>query len=182
MPLTDAKARSAKPGTKAYKLTDREGLYLLVKPNGGKFWRYKYRFAGKEKLLAFGAYPVLSLAEARELHGRARKSLTLGNDPGEAKREAKRQALLKSENSFESIAREWCEGRKHKWVTSYSEAMIRRLENDVFPKLGHRPIADISATEFLSVVRVWDTIPKPLATGSAARPALSSTNMVSRPT
>ncbi len=154
MSMTDAKVRSAKPKGKPYKLADGDGLYLLVKPNGGKYWRYKYRYAGKEKLLAFGAYPFLSLAEARELHTLARKSLALGNDPAETKRETKRLAVLKAENTFEAIAREWCDSRKHKWVTSYSEAMVVRLERHVFPRLGGRPIADITAPELLSVVRV----------------------------
>jgi integrase len=154
MPLSDARIRSAKSKLKAYKLADANGLYLLVKPNGGKYWRYKYRFAGRERLLAVGAYPVLSLADARELHDKARKSLALGIDPGDSKREERRLAVLKRENSFETVAREWCESRKKKWVTSYSEAMLRRLEANVFPKLGHRPIAEITAPEFLAVVRV----------------------------
>ncbi len=154
MPLTDAKVRSAKPKEKAYKLTDGGGLYLLVNPNGGRYWRFKYRYGGKEKLLALGAYPDLSLADARELHSQARRTLALGNDPSDVKKEAKRQAALNSENTFEAIANEWCESRKHKWVTSYSEAMVERLKRHVFPKIGHRPIKDITAPEFLTVVRV----------------------------
>ena len=154
MPLSDAKVRNAKPKEKAYKLTDNGGLYLLVNPNGGRYWRYKYRFGGKEKLLAFGSYPDLSLADARELHSQARRTLALGSDPGDVKREAKRQAILNSEITFEAIATEWCESRKHKWVTSYSEAMVERLKRHVFPKIGHRPIKDITAHEFLSVVRI----------------------------
>jgi integrase len=154
MPLTDAKVRSAKPKEKAYKLTDGGGLYLLVNPNGGRYWRFKYRYGGKEKLLALGAYPDLSLADARELHSQARRTLALGNDPSDVKKEAKRQAVLNSENTFEAIANEWCESRKHKWVTSYSEAMVERLKRHVFPKIGHRPIKDITAPEFLTVVRV----------------------------
>lgn len=154
MPLTDAKVRSAKPKEKAYKLTDGGGLYLLVNPNGGRYWRFKYRYGGKEKLLALGAYPDLSLADARELHSQARRTLALGNDPSDVKKEAKRQAVLNSENTFEAIANEWCESRKHKWVTSYSEAMVERLKRHVFPKIGHRPIKDITAHEFLTVVRV----------------------------
>lgn len=154
MPLSDARIRSAKPKDKPYKLADGNGLYLLVKPNGGKYWRYKYRFAGRERLLAFGKYPILSLGDVRELLNKARKSLALGNDPGDSKREEKRLAVLKRENSFEAVAREWHESRKQKWVTNYADAMLRRLEANVFPKLGHRPIADITAPEFLSVVRV----------------------------
>jgi len=152
--LKDINVRNAKPTKRAYRLFDGGGLYLEVTPSGGKYWRYKYRFAEKEKRLALGVYPDVSLAEARERHAQARKSLAAGNDPGEVKRAVKRQAVLNSENTFEAIAREWCESRKHKWVTRYSESMIVRLENNVFPRLGHRPIKDITAPEFLSVVRV----------------------------
>jgi integrase len=152
--LKDVNVRTAKPKEKAYKLSDSGGLYLEVSPKGAKYWRFKYRFAGKERKLALGVYPDISLADARELHAQARKALALGNDPGETKREVKRQATLKSENTFQAIAEEWCESRKHKWVTSYSEAMIERLKRHVFPKVGHRPINEITAPEFLTVLRV----------------------------
>ncbi len=152
--LKDASVRNAKPKEKMYRLFDGGGLYLEVTPKGGKYWRFKYRFAGKEKRLALGVYPDLSLADARELHAQARKALALGDDPGEVKKETKRRSVLNSENTFEAIANEWCESRKHKWVTSYSEAMVERLKRHVFPKVGHRPIKDITAPEFLAVVRV----------------------------
>lgn len=152
--LKDASVRNAKPKEKMYRLFDGGGLYLEVTPKGGKYWRFKYRFAGKEKRLALGVYPDLSLADARELHAQARKALALGDDPGEVKKETKRRSVLNSENTFEAIANEWCESRKHKWVTSYSEAMVERLKRHVFPKIGHRPIKDITAPEFLAVVRV----------------------------
>ncbi len=154
MPLTDAAIRNAKAKDKPYKLADGGGLFLWVQPSGGKWWRYKYRFAGKEKLLALGSYPDVSLAEARERHAQARKLLSAGSDPSEVKKEEKRLALLKSVTTFEAIAREWCEGRRHKWVTGYGEAMMTRLEKHVFPKLGDRPIADISAPELLAVLRI----------------------------
>jgi integrase len=154
MSLTDAAIRNAKTKDKPYKLSDGGGLFLWVQPSGGKWWRYKYRFAGKEKLLALGSYPDVSLAEARERHGQARKVLAAGNDPGAVKKEARRVALLKTETTFEAVTREWCEGRKHKWVTSYGEAMITRLEAHVFPKLGDRPVSEITAPELLSVLRV----------------------------
>ena len=154
MSLTDAAVRNAKPRSKPYKLSDGGGLFLWVQPSGGKWWRYKYRFSGKEKSLALGSYPDVSLAEARERHAQARKVVSSGNDPGEVKKEAKRLAILKSVTTFGAIAREWCESRKHKWVTSYGEAMLTRLENHVFPKMGDRPISDITAPELLSVLRV----------------------------
>ena len=152
--LTDTKVRNAKPQAKPVKLYDGGGLFLLVQPTGGKWWRYKYRFAGKEKLLALGAYPDVSVADAREHHLQARKALAAGNDPGQVKKEAKRLALLKSENTYEAVAREWYEQRKHKWTTGYTAAMMVRLERHMFPKLGNRPIADITAPELLSVVHV----------------------------
>jgi integrase len=152
--LTDKAIRNLKLKDRPFKVTDGGGLFLWVQPNGGKWWRYRYRFAGRQKLLALGAYPDVSLLEARERHAQARKTLARGNDPGAVKKEAKRQALLKSENTFETIAKEWCENRRDTWVTSYYEAMLVRLENHIFPRLGNRPITEITAPEFLSVVRV----------------------------
>ncbi len=154
MPLSDTAIRNAKPKTKPYKLPDSGGLYLLIHPSGGKRWRYKYRWLGKEKLLAFGTYPDVKLVEAREAHAKARKILAAGNDPGEAKKEEKRQVAINHENSFEAIAREWHESRKEIWTPRYAEFMLKRLEADVFPKLGARPIANISAPELLSVLRL----------------------------
>ena len=154
MPLSDAKIRNAKPKTKPYKLTDGEGMFVLVHPNGGKYWRIKYRFGGRERILAIGVYPDVDIADARERRTQARKALAAGNDPGEIKKEAKRVAILKGENSFETIAREWYEQHKHEWVTNYAQKMITRLETHIFPKLGSRPVADIKAPELLSVLRV----------------------------
>jgi len=107
MSLTDIAVRNAKPIDKAYKLSDADGMFLLVNPNGGKYWRLKYRFLGKEKLLALGVYPETSLADARGKRTEARKILADGNDPGEAKKEVKRQLLINAENSFEAVGREF---------------------------------------------------------------------------
>src|ERR1700730_860436 len=109
MSLSDAKVRSAKPRAKPYKIADGEGLFLLITPAGGKYWRLKYFFAGKEKLLALGIYPDVSLSDARDGRAQARKVLAAGNDPGEAKKEAKRLAVSKSGHAFEVIAREYLE-------------------------------------------------------------------------
>lgn len=157
MPLTDIAVKNAKPKEKPYKLSDWGGMYLYVQPTGQKYWRYRYRFAGKQKTLAFGIYPTVSLADARERLNEARKVLDEGNDPGEVKKEVKRQLLLKHENTFEAIAREWYEQRKHAWVTNYQEKMLSRLERHVFPKLGNRPITDIGAPELLSVLKAIET-------------------------
>ena len=132
MPLTDTKLRNTKPAATPYKLADSGGLFLHVHPSGGKRWRYKYRFAGKEKLLSIGTYPEISLAEAREYHLQARKALAAGGDPSEIKKTAKRLAILNSENTYEAVAREFVEQRKHKWTPGYSMAALSRLENHMF--------------------------------------------------
>ena len=154
MSLTDAAVRTAKPKDKPYKLTDGDGMFLYVHPSGSKYWRLKYRFAGKEKLLALGVYPEVSLGDARERRAQARKALAAGNDPGEVKKEAKRLASIKSENTFEAVAREWHEQQKHKWVPHYSTCVLNRLETYIFTKIGNRPIADIGAQELLIPLRV----------------------------
>ncbi|MDE3060721.1 MAG: DUF4102 domain-containing protein, partial [Pseudomonadota bacterium] len=106
MMLKDTAVRNAKAKEKMYRIFDGGGLYLEVLPAGGKYWRLKYRFAGKEKRLALGVYPDVSLADARDRRAEARKALAAGSDPGEVKKEAKRLAILKGENTFEAVARE----------------------------------------------------------------------------
>ena len=152
--LSDAQARNAKPRSKPYKIADGEGLFLLIMPSGSKYWRLKYFFAGKEKVLALGVYPEINLADARERRAQARKVLAAGNDPVEVKKEAKRVATLKSANAFEIVAREWFEKRKHEWAASSAKTMLARLEQHILPKLGQRPIADITAPEVLAMLRV----------------------------
>jgi len=154
MSLSDAKVRNAKPRPKPYKISDGEGLFLFVMPSGSKYWRLKYFFADKEKRLALGVYPDISLADARERRGQARKVLAAGNDPGEAKKEAKRLATVKNGNVFEVVAREWFEMRKHEWMPSTAATKLSRLERHVFPKLAQRPISAINAPEVLAMLRV----------------------------
>src|SRR5580700_1429692 len=120
MPLSDAKIRNAKPQARPYKLSDGEGMFLLVHPNGGKYWRLKYRFAGRERILALGVYPEVGLSDARERRAQARKTLAAGTDPGAVKKEAKRQGVLKGENTFEAIALEWHEKKEHEWTPRYA--------------------------------------------------------------
>lgn len=153
MSLSDAKARNAKTKAKPYKIADGEGLFLWIMPSGSKYWRMRFYFRGKEKLLALGVYPEISLSDARERRAQARKTLAAGNDPGEVKKEAKRQAVLNSANAFEVVAREWFEKRKPGWAASSAKIMLLRLENYILPKLGKRPIAEISAPEVLAMVR-----------------------------
>ena len=154
MLLNDVKVRKAKPAAKPYKMSDGDGMFLYVHTNGSKYWRFKYRFAGKEKLLAMGVYPEVSLAAARDRRAAARKELAAGNDPGAVKKETKRITLLKSENTFETIAREWHEANLHTWTPKHGANVIKRLEGDIFPKLGSRPIAEVNAPELLSALRL----------------------------
>jgi integrase len=152
--LSDAKVRNAKPRTKPYKLTDGEGLFLVIMPTGSKYWRLRYFLAGKEKVLALGVYPEITLADARDRRAQARKVLAAGSDPAEEKKEAKRLVAIKSANTFEVVAREWLEKRKHAWAPITTEVKLGRLESHVLPKLGHRPIADITPPEVLAMLRV----------------------------
>jgi integrase len=153
MALTDVKVRNAKPGEKQVKLSDGDGMYLLITPSGGKCWRLKYRFGGKEKVLALGTYPEISLADARKRRDDARKQLANGMDPGEVKKAQKAAQVENSANTFEAVTREWHERFKPQWSAKHAEQLLRRLENDVFPGIGSRPIAEIKAPEMLAVLR-----------------------------
>lgn len=154
MALTDTAIRNAKAKDRPYKMADAQGMHLLVKPNGGKYWHLKYRFAGKEKILALGVYPETTLAEAREKRTQARKLLLSNLDPSQTKKEEKRQTILKSENNFEAIAREWYENQKPGWTERHAHYVMRRLEVDIFPTLSTRPIAEITAPELLTTIRL----------------------------
>ena len=151
MPLTDTALRSAKPRTKAFKLFDGGGLYLEVSPAGGKWWRWKYRHGGKEKRLSLGVYPDVSLKAARAKREGARQQLAAGIDPGEA-RKAEKLAQAGAE-CFEAIAREWHAKFSPGWVATHGDRILRRLEKDVFPWLGARPVAEVKAPELLTVLR-----------------------------
>ncbi len=153
MPLTDSTLRSAKPRDKQYKLSDEKGMYLLVKPDGKKYWRLKYLHSRKEKLLALGVYPEISLKEAREKRDKARKLISEGIDPIQKKKEEKLKRIIKTENTFEKIAHEWHENRKQGWTERHAAYVLRRLEADIFSALGSRPINEITAPELLMVLR-----------------------------
>ena len=152
--LSDAQARNAKPKAKSYKIADGEGLFLLIMPSGSKYWRLKYHYAGKEKVLALGVYPEISLTDARDRRSQARKVLAAGKDPGEAKKEAKRISVVTNANSFEVVAREWFENRKHEWAQSSKRTKLVYLERYLLARIGPRPIAEISAPEVLAMLRV----------------------------
>lgn len=151
MPLTDTAIRSARPQAKAVKLFDGGGLYLEVSPPGGKWWRWKYRFGGKEKRLSLGVYPDVSLKAAREKRDAARQQFAAGIDPGQARR-AEKLAQAGAE-SYEAIAREWHAKFSPGWVASHGDRILKRLEKDLFPWIGKRPIAEIKAPELLAVLR-----------------------------
>ncbi|MGG1945697.1 integrase arm-type DNA-binding domain-containing protein [Trinickia sp. NRRL B-1857] len=153
MPLTDLEVRNLRPRDKAYRLTDGLGMYLEVSPAGGKYWRFKYRFAGKEKRLALGVYPEIGPKEARSRRDEARRLLANGIDPGIERKVQKAASVERSSNSFESVAREWFARHAPGWAASHADKIMARLENDVFPWLGGRSIAEIKAPEVLAVLR-----------------------------
>ncbi len=145
MPLSDPEIRSAKPTSKPQRLFDGGGLYLEVAPAGGRWWRLKYRYGGKEKRLSLGVYPATGLKAARKKRDDARELLAAGIDPSEQRRSAK----LAQADTLEVVAREWIAKRSAKWAPSHCSRILLRLENDVFPWLGTRPVGAISAREIL---------------------------------
>ncbi|HCM62126.1 MAG TPA: integrase [Morganella sp. (in: Bacteria)] len=153
MALTDAKLRTLKPKEKVYRLGDSAGLYIEVAVNGSRYWRMKYRFLGKEKRLAFGVYPEVTLAEAREKRDAARKLLASGSDPAEAKKIAKATQQANAENTFEAVAREWHTSKADRWSLRYRDEIIDTFEKDIFPYIGKRPIAEIKPLELLETLR-----------------------------
>ncbi len=150
MPLTDTAIRQAKPAIKAQKLFDEKGLFLLVSPGGGKWWRLKFRFSGKEKLLSLGTYPEVGLKEARERRDKARKLVANGIDPSQAKKE-KRAA--ENVTTFGTVAGEWFEKFSPSWTPKGAKDVWSRLEKNIFPYLADRPIREITAPELLAVIR-----------------------------
>lgn len=152
--LTDKAIKNAKASNSIKKLSDGNGLALLVYPNGSKYWVYRYRYLGKEKTLSLGVYPEVTLADARHKLSDARKIISDGQDPSEARKALRRQAMVAAENNFEEIAREWIAMKRTAWTPRYAGFLVSRLENDVFPKLGSRPIKDITPPELLSVIRI----------------------------
>ena len=153
MALSDLEVKKAKPGPKAARLFDGGGLYMEVTPSGGKLWRLKYRYGGKEKLLALGKYPDVSLKDARERRDDARRLLANEIDPGENRKVQKAAKTERAANSFEVVAREWIAKNTPTWAATHTSKIVRRLEMYVFPWLGGRPIAEIAPPELLTVAR-----------------------------
>jgi len=153
MPLNNLAILAAKPRDKAYKLFDGGGLYLYVTTTGTKLWRLKYRFDGRENLISLGHYPAIGLKEARTRRDEERKRLASGIDPSIHRKAEKSARFVSRANSFELVAREWHENQMNKWSPPHARKVITRLEHDIFPKLGQRPLADISSEELLAVLR-----------------------------
>lgn len=153
MKLTNTACKNAKPSDKSQKLFDGQGLYLEITPAGNKLWRYKYRYNGKENRLALGAYPEVSLSEAREKHSLARKLISEGMDPSLERKKKRADLVENATNTFEKVAREWHEHNSSIWSANHSRTVIRRLEADVFPKIGKLPLKDINAPLLLACMK-----------------------------
>lgn len=153
MPLTATAVRNAKAETKTRRLYDGRGLYLEISPRGGKWWRFKYRFGGKEKRISLGVYPDVSLSNARERLQAARTLLANDVDPSEARKAKKAVSTKRAANSFEAIAREWFAIKSPGWTVGHSSKVIGRLEKNIFPWLGAAPIAEITAPQLLAIIR-----------------------------
>ena len=153
MPLTDTAIKNAKPSDKTRRMYDSGGLYLEVSPQGGKWWRLKYRFQGKEKRLSLGTYPDVSLKLARVKRDEARTLLSSSIDPSHHRKQVKIGELDKTANSFNLIYQEWYSKHSPNWSESHRTRLARLLERDVMPWIGKHPIADITAQQLLEVVR-----------------------------
>lgn len=165
VPLTDLQIRNAKPKAKPYKLFDGGGLYLEIAPAGGKWWRLKYRYSGKEKRLSLGVYPETPLASfkdkqtgrmvrgARDRAAEARQRLADGVDPSQQRQAEEARKVSVEQDSFEAVAREWFGKNKPRWVDGHSEKILSRLERDLFPWLGTRPVSELTAPELLACLR-----------------------------
>jgi integrase len=153
--LTDTACKNAKAEQKQCKRFDGGGLYLLVRPNGSKLWQLKYRYLGKEKTFSIGKYPDVSLMQARKAREGARELLALDppQDPMKQKEQARLDAINNASNTFEQLAREWHKAKNNQWSKMYGTTILRRLEMNIFPTLGHRPIAEITPPELLDCLR-----------------------------
>ncbi len=151
--LTELGLRKAKPSSKPKKFSDGGGLFLLLHPSGSKYWRMKYRFIGKEKLLAFGVWPEVSLTEARKKRNKAKQLLKSGKDPSAAKKNLKVSQKVAQSNTFGSVTEEWLEVKQKEWKSPYFDDVKSSIEIHLLPDLGQRPIEDITSSEILSVLK-----------------------------
>lgn len=153
MKLSDAKCKSTKPKDKPYKLYDGQGMFLEIRPNNSRYWRLKYRFGGKEKLLALGVYPLIPLKEARQRRDDARRLLEQDIDPGMDRKERRLKTFEDAENTFERLTREWYENWRQDKTPKHAAAILSRFETDVFPTLGDLPVSKITPQMILKVVK-----------------------------
>ncbi|EGE1182872.1 integrase [Escherichia coli] len=153
MKLNARQVDAAKPREKAYKLADGAGLYLEVVPSGSRYWRMKYRFNGKEKRMAFGVYPAVSLAQARALRDDAKKNLAEGIDPSLAKKEEKLVRDVQLNNTFQAVALEWHGTKVSRWSEGYASDIIEAFNKDIFPYIGQQPVNEIKPLVLLNVLR-----------------------------
>ncbi|HFJ4587893.1 TPA: tyrosine-type recombinase/integrase [Salmonella enterica] len=153
MPLNDMQIRRAKPEAKAYTLGDGQGLSLLIEPNGSKSWRFRYRFAGKPKMISLGVYPTITLADARSRRDDARKLVAEGKNPSEVRKAQKIALQTESESAFEKIVTEWHQMKSTKWSEGYASDIMEAFQNDIFPYVGERPVGEIKPLELLNVLR-----------------------------
>ncbi|WP_159281979.1 tyrosine-type recombinase/integrase [Rahnella variigena] len=153
MPLSDIQIKRAKPAEKPFTLNDGNGLSLLVETSGGKGWRFRYRFAGKPKMISFGVYPTVSLADARARREEAKSQLARGINPSEARKAGKLAQMSAAGNTFKAIALEWHAAKKASWTENYAQSVIRLLELNIFPFLGERAIDGIQPLELLLVLQ-----------------------------
>jgi integrase len=174
--LTDTEVRKSKPTDKAYRLTDGKGLFLFITPTGGRLWRFKYRYDGKQKLMALGQYPDVPLVLARERHAAARKLLATGVDPMAQRKAEKTARKATDENSFQTIAGLWLEHWRVGKSRQHVDATRRRLEANVFPLLGARPITEIEAPELVTMVKSIEG----RGVGDLAKRALETTGQIFR--
>ncbi len=153
MALNELLVKGAKPRDRAYKMADEKGLFLLIKPNGRKYWRFRYDYGGKEKGLAFGVYPDVPLKRAREKRDEARQQIRDGKDPGNLKRIEKLKRHINPDEAFEAVAREWLQQNAEKWSKSHAQNILHRLETDIFPKFGRARVRDVTTMELLAVLK-----------------------------
>jgi integrase len=153
MPLSDAELRALKPAQKPFKVSDSGGLFIQVTPNGSKLWRLAYRYQGKQKLLALGAYPAISLRDARRARDDAREQLEAGDDPAHLRKMEKRRERVAAGHTFSIVANEWFASQERRWAKSYAVRLRSRLDADLMPEFGERPIASIEPIEVLDAIR-----------------------------
>lgn len=153
MPLTDVAIRKAKPSQRAQKLSDAHGLYLEIRPNGSRLWRYQYRINGKPNVFAIGAYPEMSLADARAEHGRARELVKRGVHPSHERARSRSSVVDRNADTFKAIAEEWIRDKRPSWTPYYVKQIESYFRRDVYPKIGRRPIRTITSNDILKILK-----------------------------